>query len=330
MHVSRQLTPLHGFANLVWPKAEASIEASWLKRMFRYGECVLASVAVLVGAIIWSQPDEVQDAALSASKTRPGFASDPALAKDGEVIVSAYTGAPYTYPSDVVFKAPGKYDFTAKNVEWLGEPFDNPIYYGLRIARWGAATRTGWMLDFTHSKAIAVRDQILDLEGTLGGKPAPTGKKIKEVLQKLEASHGHNMLTLNGLLRFASFGARYHPYVGLGGGVSLPHSEIHFTDSNTRTYEYQYAGLAGQALVGLEIRFARTSYFLEYKFTLAPYNLPLTERNGSYLFFDLWRQFQDWWQGKEPPGGRMTTTYASHQVIGGIGVRMVPTAVPVQ
>lgn len=290
----------------------------------------VALVIVAAGFISWAQPDEAfQDemAAAVEGKTRPGLANDFDLAKTGEVIISAYTGVPYTYPSDVTFKAPGKHDFTARDVEWIGEPFDSPIYYGVRIARWGKAARTGWMLDFTHSKAIGERSQTLDLEGILNGETAPQGKNIKQVFHKLEASHGHNMLTFNGLLRLPSWGFRTHPYLGLGAGVSLPHSEVHFVGNKKRTYEYQYAGPVGQALVGLEFRFARTSYFLEYKFSFAPYDIPLSERNGTLLIFDLWAQAKDWWHGVAPPAGRLTTTFSSHQVVGGLGVRVVPTPV---
>ncbi len=288
---------------------------------------MLALIVCAAGFVALAQPDDaLQDELTDAGdgKTRPGFATDFNLAKTGEVIFSAYTGVPYTYPSDVTIKAPGKHDFTARDVEWIGEPFDNPIYYGVRIAQWGKAARTGWMVDFTHSKAIAERGQTLDLEGIMDGKPTPQGKKIKEVFQKLEASHGHNMLTLNGLLRLPSWGLRMHPYFGLGAGVSLPHSEVHFAGNKKRTYEYQYTGPVAQGLVGLEFRFARTSYFLEYKFSFAPYDMPLSERNGTYLFSDLWAQAQNWWQGKAPPAGRLTTTFASHQVVGGLGVRIVP------
>jgi len=311
-----------------WVHAHGATRSSRLP--LRALEGVLALVVVAAAFVIWAQPDPTLDEELTqsvATKTRPGFSSDFNLAKTGEVIVSAYSGVPYTYPSDVTFKAPGKYDFTARDVEWIGEPFDNPIYYGVRIARWGPAARSGWMVDFTHSKAIGERSQTLKLDGTMGGKPAPQGKNIKEIFNKLEASHGHNMLTLNGLWRLPSWGLRMHPYVGLGAGVSLPHSEVHFVGNKKRTYEYQYTGPVAQGLFGLEFRFARTSYFLEYKFSFAPYDMPLSDRNGTLLIFDLWNQAQDWWHGKQPPGGRLATTFASHQVIGGLGVRIVPIPV---
>lgn len=296
------------------------------RSVLRRLEAVVAASGVIASAVlIMAEP--APDLEGAETKMRPGLANDAKLSPFGEVIISAYTGVPYTYPSDVAVKAAGKHDFTAKQVEWIGEPFDNPIYYGVRVARWGQSMRSGWMIDFTHSKAIAERAQILDMDGTLNGEPVPQGKTVKDVFDKLEASHGHNMLTLNGLLRFASFGSIVHPYAGVGAGISLPHSEVHFRGEKKRTYEYQYAGPVAQGLVGVEFRFARTSYFLEYKFSFAPYDMPLSERNGSLLVFDLWAQFKNWWHGADPPGGRLTTTFASHQVVGGLGVRIVPTPV---
>jgi hypothetical protein len=46
------------------------------------------------------------------------------------------------------------------------------------------------------------------------------------------------------------------------------------------------------------------------------------------LPLDLWRQFQNWLSGEEPPGGRLTTTLVSHQGIFGLGVRSAPVAAP--
>jgi hypothetical protein len=251
-----------------------------------------------------------------------GGAADPArVAPRSEWMVAAYGGSPYTYPSDVQFTKPSG-DFTVKDVEWEGKPFINPIYYGVRVMRWFGDGRTGSMLDFTHSKALSKRGQQARFEGTLNGQPAPEKALIGEVFRKLEASHGHNMLTLNGLLRLPSFTFRLSPYVGIGAGVSLPHSEVHVTSDPSRTYEYQMAGPVGQAIVGLEFRLPRMSYFVEYKFTLADYRMPLTGRDGDILFTDVWRQFSEWWNGIKPRDGWAETRYTSHEIIGGLGVRL--------
>ncbi len=282
-----------------------------------------ATLAIVTAPIVIEQ---TVDGAQSGSAGTA--ASETTLAPPGrEVMFAGYSGVPYTYPSDVVVKKDGLHDLKVKDVTWDGKPFVNPIYYGARIVRFGGG-RLGTMLDFTHSKALARLDKDVTFEGTLNGAPAPERARLRDIFRKLEASHGHNMLTLNGLLRLPSITARIQPYVGIGAGVTLPHSEVGFAKADKRTYEYQYAGPVGQALIGLELRTARVSYFLEYKFTYAPYEMPLTEREGSWLPLDLWNQFQNWLSGTEPPGGRLTTTYASHQGIFGLGIRSAPVAAP--
>ena len=238
-----------------------------------------------------------------------------------ETMVGAYMGAPYTYPSAVRIEKPGAYDITIDPVHWKARPFKSPIYYGARVARWFKGGATGMMIDFIHSKAIADREQEADFSGTLDGEPLPPRAKISEIIKKLEFSHGHNMLTLNGLLRLPNIGAHLSPYVGAGAGVLLPHTEVKLKNGDPRTYEYQYAGPAGQALIGLEVRLSRMSVFLEYKFTYAQYEAPLSQKNGSWLFLDIWWQIQRWINSEEPPGGYVSTQLASHQLVGGLAVR---------
>ena len=238
-----------------------------------------------------------------------------------ETVVAAYMGAPHTYPSPVRIEKPGVYDVNIDPVHWYAEPFRSPVYYGARVARWSTGGRTGMMVDFIHSKAIADLKQEAAFSGTFDGKPLPPRAKISEIVKKLEFSHGHNMLTLNGLLRLPNLGARVSPYVGAGAGVLLPHTEVELTNGDPRTYEYHYAGPAGQALIGLEVRLSRMSVFLEYKFTYAQYEAPLSQMNGSWLFLDIWRQIKRWIDGEQPPGGHVYTRLASHQLVGGLAVR---------
>jgi lipid A oxidase len=239
-----------------------------------------------------------------------------------QTMVAGYIGSPYTYASNVHLSSPAdKTDFTMSNVEWQGLPFKSPIYYGVRVARWGASNRTGMMVDFTHSKAISKFAQEVEIKGTIAGAPAPAKAKIGDLFKHLEFSHGHNMLTLNGLFRLGSLTPRLSPYVGVGAGIALPHSEVKLHSEPARSYEYQYTGPVGQALVGLEFRLAETSVFVEYKFTLSDYVAPLSRLDGTYLFADIWGQFSRWWRGEKPPGGTIDTRLTSHQVIGGVGYR---------
>ncbi|MCC7251495.1 hypothetical protein [Hyphomicrobium sp.] len=284
---------------------------------------VALATVVAAPIVIEQTTDGSRPGAAANGTTAPATSAPPGR----ELMFAGYGGVPYTYPSDVSVTKTGLHDFTAKNVAWDGKPFVNPIYYGARIVHFGGS-RIGTMLDFTHSKTLARLDEEAAFTGTLNGAPAPERATLRDIFRRLEASHGHNMLTLNGLLRLPSFSLKLQPYVGLGAGVSLPHSEVQFANADKRTYEYQVAGFVGQALFGIELRTSRMSYFLEYKFTFAPYEMPLSERDGTLLPFDLWRQFRDWLSGEEPPGGRASTTFASHQGIFGLGIRSAPLATP--
>ena len=238
-----------------------------------------------------------------------------------EYTFGGYGGASYTQPSTVYVDNPGATDMTASDFGWIGRPFKSPIYYGLRTQRWNADTITGTMIDFTHAKAIAVVEDTAKFTGTYDGKPVPPSAKLETIFNRLEFSHGHNMLTLNGLVRSPASWLPVRPYFGLGGGISLPHTEIDM-EGRTRTFEYQFAGFVGQALAGIEIPLGRTSVFMEYKFTYAPYSVPLSEtRQGDLLVTDLWRQFRAWMSGEKPPGGRLSTTLATHHAIGGVLIR---------
>lgn len=301
------------------PRLAGQSAPAWARALDVTGS-ILAAAAL--GWWVLAQAATPDDAAVRATDAAASLRDLP---RARETTLGFYGGVPNTLPSDVTIQKSDAHDFTLRDVQWEGKPFTNPIYYGVRTARW-LTNRSGVMLDFTHSKAIALRDVQHTITGTLGGKPAPAQGTVDDLFGKLEASHGHNMLTLNGLLRLPSITARLSPYVGLGAGVSLPHMEVDIK-GEPRTYEYQYAGPVGQALAGLELRLPRVSLFLEYKFTLAPYDVPLSGKTSSdFLPQDLWRQLQAWLDGGEPPGGRLATTFVSHQVIGGIALRVAPAA----
>jgi len=267
------------------------------------------------------------DGAPEAAKSSGG-SQGSSIALGRETVIGAYTGAPYNYPSPAHVTNPlteGATDFTIDKVDWYTAPFKSPIYYGARVAQWFSGGAVGTGLDFIHSKAIAPLDDEAGFKGTIDGQPLPAQARIKDIVSKLEFSHGHNMLLLNGFVRLPGIGPRISPYAGLGGGVLLPHTEFQLANNaRPRTYEYNYAGPAGQALLGVEIRLAKLSFFVEYKFTYADYDAPLSEVEGSWLPLDLFRQAQRWWSGNPPPGGHIATEVVSHQVVSGISVRIAP------
>lgn len=285
--------------------------------------------------------------ALFVAVAAPGFSNAPALSfairsapteqapadrlprpafdipRAAELQIGAYSGLPTTHPSDATITRPDGSTFTIRDVPWLTDPWNDPIYYGVRISGWSGHLPVGGMLDFTHSKAIADVEAEAAFEGTKDGQPLPERAKLGQVLKRLEFSHGHNILTLNGLYRLPFGSERVKPYVGLGLGVNLPHTEVWLAGDEKRTYEYQLAGTATQALAGLEIRLPRaTSLFLEYKFSLSWYAAPLTGRDGGWLFQDIWRQLSERQAGTKPTYGTVETTLATHQAVGGLAVRI--------
>jgi len=243
--------------------------------------------------------------------------------RGGETLTAFYGGAQYTYPSDVRIERPGT-DLTIHDLPWEGRPFQHPIYYGVRVSRWLPASSLGGMIDFTHSKVYSPLEERARFSGSKDGRPLPREAPIEDVFHKLEFTHGHNMLTLNGLLRLPFSTAFLSPYVGGGLGVSLPHSEVQLRGEHKRTYEYQYTGPAYQMVFGVEFRLPKLTYFVEYKWTSASYRAPLHYRETKSLFSDIAHQFSRWRSGREPEGGWATTRLTSHQVISGMGFRAAP------
>ena len=287
----------------------------------------LAALAVMIGA--WPALNggdavlavDASGSARTGRQEADGGSADAATRR--EWLVGGYGGVTNTQPSTVEITNPGRTDMTVKDFGWEGRPFKSPIYYGLRAITWNPDQRFGAMLDFTHAKAIARFEDVATFTGTLNGKPLPAKAKVAEVFKHLEFSHGHNMVMANGLASLGTFASAIRPYVGVGGGVSLPHTEIGFRAEEGRTYEYQYAGLTGQVLAGVEVRLGRASVFFEYKLTYSPYEVPLSGVvNGWLLVTDLWRQLRAWAAGEKPPGGTLRTTLVTHHGIAGALVRV--------
>jgi len=310
----------NGTRSWLWPKSRSWSQARrTLNALSAFAAAALLTASTAASVMEQSSLDD------ESGRAAVGGAEGAALHPGAETVVGAYGGAPYTYPSPVTIGKTGD-SFTIDPVHWYTDPFHNPIYYGARIVRWFSG-RAGVMIDFMHSKAIAQRDEEAAFSGTIDGKPLPARARISDIVKKLEFSHGHNMLMLVGLVRLPGIGPRLSPYAGLGGGVLLPHTEVELAQGNhPRTYEYNFAGPTGQALIGLEIRLMRMSFFIEYKFTYADYEAPLSEKNGSWLGCDLLRQLKRWINGEPPPGGHVSTEVASHQVVSGLLVRFVPHA----
>ncbi len=211
----------------------------------------------------------------------------------GEHVLSAYSGFSHTVPSDVTITRPDGASQTLKAVPWQGQSFKSPIYYGFRLAHWFGRLPLGLMLDFTHAKAIAEREAEVKVlkarkgdaaaPGSTPERPAAVRQRITQLFKKLEFSHGHNLLLLNGLLRLPFASLRLSPYIGIGAGVAVPHVEVRERGLERRTYSYQLAGPAVQMLAGVELRFKQTSLFIEWKLSYSPHRARLEDERGGAL-----------------------------------------------
>ena len=216
--------------------------------------------------------------------------------------LGAYLGPAYTSESDLNLAQPGGTDMTFRDIAWEGKPFRRPPYYGYRAIYW-PGDRYGIMLDFTHIKAIAIKDRPVQQSGFKDGDHVPSQAPVSATLKRLEFTHGYNLLTLNALRRGAPRGPNLIPYVGLGLGVAIPHVEVQRTDppQSARTDEYQITGPALQVLGGIEWRFGRRlSLFVEYKLSCAMI------------------------RGDLVGGGKVTTNLCTHQLPLGLAVHLRP------
>lgn len=172
-------------------------------------------------------------------------AASPVVADQFQL--SFYGGAQTASHSRVEGNDPagvGPFSFSAG---WDGNSFDVPFYYGLR-GTWWKDERTGFALDFTHSKLYADDDTL-----------ASSG------FRALEFTDGVNTLTVNALRRFP-MGQRWTPYVGGGLGVAIPNVEVQTAPGAPTTFEYQYGGVVAQLQTGVSIDIGNNwSVFGEYQ-----------------------------------------------------------------
>ena len=222
--------------------------------------------------------------------------------------LGAYGGPAYTMASPLSFSQAGGTDLRFESIAWEGQPFKPPPYYGLRGIVWPANGQQGLMLDFTHIKAKAVKDASVEQSGMRDGQPVVPQEPLSATFNKLEFTHGYNILTLNLVRRRAPTVAKLVAYAGAGGGVAIPHVEVGRTGwpAKTRTSEYQLAGPAVQILGGVEWRFSpHVSLFMEYKLSCSAIS------------------------GAVKGGGKVETNLCTHQLLAGPAWHLRPvTASP--
>ena len=209
---------------------------------------------------------------------------------------AAYGGPAYTMASRVRLAQTNGTDMRFEGVPWKGEPFTAPPYYGLRGIYWLPSSQLGVMGDFTHIKAEAIRESVVEQSGQRDGAAVAPQEPLSATFKALEFTHGFNLVTLNLVRRGPLRHAALVTYAGAGLGIAYPHVEMQRMGAprESRTYTYQIAGPAFQVLAGIEWRFSpRFSLFAEYKLSCAAIS-------GALL-----------------GGGSVETNLCTHQLLGG-------------
>lgn len=179
---------------------------------------------------------------------------------------AAFLGANTTRAADVTVKG-DDYDLTFPKVEFDGQPFTSPQYYGWRVGRFLSSTRrVGVELEFIHLKVIANPEQL------------------QPEVQRYQMTHGLNFIVVNltsrlPLGRSAYGDAPYALVSRIGAGATVAHAETTVFDEPRELYEY--SGLGAHVALGLDVRVrGRLSLFTDYKLTYARPTIS-TARGGT-------------------------------------------------
>ena len=199
----------------------------------------------------------------------------PSLAR-ADWMVGAFLGHAWTLSSNVTLALPDQQTrLEIAGVEYRGESFRSPQYYGVRGTWIPAAHR--WISiegEWIHAKVFSETSRVVHAQGTLRGAPIDASMTLRSIVQRLAMSHGLNFILANIALRRelgAADSQGHHRLVAVvraGAGPTMPHAEstIDFVGRD----QYEGGGLGVQAGGGLEIAVWRGLGVLgEYKFTWA-------------------------------------------------------------
>jgi lipid A oxidase len=182
----------------------------------------------------------------------------------GQLQFSTYFGTNYAMENDLTIVRPGGTNVTYSGLRWDANPFKSPPIYGLRVTYWlQSMPQLGFGIDFTHAKEYAQLNRLVGVSGTINGVPASGTAPLSSHFSHLEFTDGLNILTAHAFYRFPI--GVFVPYVGIGVGVAIPHTEI-VQIGFPQTWKYQLTGVAVRGYAGLEIPIAYGwSAFGEYQ-----------------------------------------------------------------
>jgi hypothetical protein len=225
----------------------------------------------------------------------------PPPCASAEWVVSGYLGAGHTASSGVRLDQPSLATaLTFDAVDFRGESFTPPLYYGYRIGYFFESRPwLGLEAEFIHLKVYAETDRVVRLHGLHRGVPVDDRRRLDDIVQQLSISHGLNFVLANAVARVpvgAVGGQRVAAVARLGTGPTVPHAESRIEGAAARE-EYRLGAMGWQATAGLEALIgAHATVSLEYKLTRSRQRIDvvggesgLTARSHHLVFGLGWR-----------------------------------------
>jgi hypothetical protein len=182
----------------------------------------------------------------------------------GQWTMEAYIGWAAPFKANVRIDSPThETDIRYADVRFETKSFEKPLYYGLRAGRMWRA-RFGAEIELTHLKIFADVDTPVTLAGTLKRVAVVERVSPRRTIERLNVSHGLNMVLVNFVTRFpvrsVTLTARF------GAGPTLSHTEAIVLGETAEHYEPGGAAMHGAG--GIEIPVHGPLHILgEYKYT---------------------------------------------------------------
>lgn len=205
-----------------------------------------------------------------------------------EWVLAAYLGTAHTMsaPLSLVQPAAGT-EITLASVDYGGESFTPPFYYGYRLSYFPKPTSwVGVEAEFIHLKAYAETDGSTRATGMHRGTPVREQLPVREVVERFSISHGLNLVLVNGVVRRTlrrDQQGEMQLTGRIGAGPTIPHAE---SAIDGVAYEgYEFGTIAAHAAIGMEIRIWRQLAALaEYKVTRTRQALAIDRGEARGLF----------------------------------------------
>ena len=204
--------------------------------------------------------------------------------------IAGYFGATHTMSSGLSVTQPAVgTDVTFASIDYEGESFRSPIYYGYRISYVPAAVSwLGVETEFIHMKVQAQTERVTGATGRRVGTPIAQHIRVDDVLERFSISHGLNFVLVNVVIRRAL--ARHAGAEGrlvlvgrAGLGPTIPHAESRIDGAVHEGYELGALGL--QMAAGIETRLIhQLSATAEYKVTHSNQHVAVSQGEASGEF----------------------------------------------